>query len=157
MASYTETSASGWVCRRPGSLTVRHGAGHNRQPCLNLLTSISFRVSGSQPSPRRHGFRALAEFDGPQGGGNSDGVIDARDAVFASLRLWRDIDHDGVSQQQELHTLPALGVVRLHLSHKESKRTDEHGNRFKYRARVDDARGAKTGRRAWEVFLVTGQ
>lgn len=29
----------------------------------------------------------------------------------------------------------------------------EHGNRFKYRAKLDDARGAKAGRWAWDVLL----
>ena len=112
-----------------------------------------------QPAPpagqERNGFRALAEFDRPHNGGNSDGVIDSHDSVYASLRLWRDANHDGVSQPSELHALSALDVVRLHLDYKESKCTDEHGNQFRYRAKVDDARGAKAGRWAWDVFLVS--
>jgi hypothetical protein len=83
-------------------------------------------------------------------------VVDAQDAVFASLRLWQDTNHDGVSQPGELHTLQSLDVARLHLDYKESKRTDGHGNRFLYRAKVDDARGAKVNRWAWDVFLVAG-
>jgi hypothetical protein len=111
----------------------------------------------AQPDPpageQKNGFLALAEFDRPASGGNSDGVIDSRDGVFASLRLWRDADHDGVSQPSELSALPALGVARLHLDYKESKRTDEHGNRFRYRAKVDDAKKSKVSRWAWDVFL----
>lgn len=105
------------------------------------------------PSSSPHGFLALAPYDTPAQGGNADGVIDARDAVFSSLRLWQDANHNGVSEAFELHALARLDVARLHLNYKASKQVDAHGNEFKYRAKIDDARGAKAGRWAWDVFL----
>ena len=112
-----------------------------------------------QPEPpagaRKNGFIALAEYDKSANGGNNDGVVTSADSVFLSLRLWQDVNHNGISESLELKTLNSLGLALIELDYKTSRRTDEYGNQFRYRAKVKDIHGAQLGRWAWDVLLVS--
>jgi Ca2+-binding RTX toxin-like protein len=54
------------------------------------------------------GFEALADLDS-----NADGQFDASDAEFASVKLWKDANQNGVSEADELFTFEQLGVQAI--------------------------------------------
>lgn len=61
-----------------------------------------------------HGFAALKELDM----GNKDKVLDAKDSLYSSLSIWRDLNLDGISQSNELSTLAENGIVSIQLNSK---------------------------------------
>lgn len=71
----------------------------------------------------RHGFEALAALDA-----NGDGVLDARDPAFGSLRVWRDANGDRASQPGELTTLAQERVSALDLHFSSAATCDRRGN-----------------------------
>jgi hypothetical protein len=56
------------------------------------------------------GYAALRQHDR-----NADGVIDAKDDVFAQLRVWVDANSDAVTDAGELKTLADVGLASLSL------------------------------------------
>ncbi len=70
-----------------------------------------------------NGFQALAEFDA-----NSDGRIDANDAVYTQLKIWQDLDGDGYSQADEMKSLSDLGIAAINTGYTNTNINDGNGN-----------------------------
>jgi len=148
--------AIAWTSAGSGNGFLALDRNHNGT--IDNGTELFGDVTPQPSSKTPNGFLALSEFDTPEYGGNLDGVIDASDAVFGSLQVWIDDNHDGVSQTRELHTLSELGIISISVEYKSSGRVDQYGNRFLYRAKVTFASntGSAPGQElAYDVFLTS--
>ncbi len=111
------------------------------------------------PSDSPNGFRALAVFDDPARGGNADGRISAADSVFRLLRFWTDANHDGIAQLEEVEPVTSTRAVAFLLQYRESRRTDRHGNQFRWIGRVEMDPASRGPRRkaAIDVIFVSAR
>lgn len=69
-----------------------------------------------------NGFEALLKYDGLDFNGQvlpeaKDKRIDAKDPIFARLRLWHDLNGDGRAQVSELVQLSSVGIVSIDLKY----------------------------------------
>ena len=113
-------TASGWVGKEDGLLVYdRNGDGiiNNGSELFGDATRLQ---NGGTAA---HGFAALADLDN-----NGDGKIDAADKAFSSLRVWRDLNQDGISQEGELLTLEQAKVRSLSTSFRNTNRSLGDGN-----------------------------
>ncbi len=72
------------------------------------------------------GFQQLASWDT-----NGDGIIDAQDAGWASLRIWRDLDGNHQVGTGELVTLDQAGIASISLSVTPLAHTFDQGNQVR--------------------------
>ncbi|WP_226595807.1 calcium-binding protein [Marinobacter nauticus] len=80
----------------------------------------------SDGSAAENGFEALRELDS-----NEDGVIDASDELFGDLRLFQDLDQDGLTDEGELLSLEEAGIDQLFLDYTSQNFVDASGNAHK--------------------------
>ncbi len=105
--------------------------------------------------PKRHsfknGFEVLRYIDTAGMGGNFDGVIDSKDAIYSRLLLWVDRNHNGSSEASELLRLSDHLMAIEWRDYRESNRRDRFGNIFRWRGKVTFHDRAQ--RYAYDVLL----
>jgi Ca2+-binding RTX toxin-like protein len=112
--------STGWVGRDDGLLVYDRNGNGTVDTGAELFGSYTVLQNGSKAA---NGFVALAEFDL-----NGDHAIDAQDPVFSSLRIWRDLNLDGTTQEGELFTLHEVGVASMSTQYVNSNKVDSQGN-----------------------------
>jgi hypothetical protein len=148
-----------WTGRNSGNAFLALDRNHNGKIDNGKELFGNFTEQPPCEDGRRdclNGYRALAEFDKAENGGNGDGIIDERDDVFPHLLLWIDENHDGISQRNELHSLPKLGVYSISLKYRDGHFRDQYGNWFHYSSALNpDPRDgtSKDGRVNYDVFF----
>jgi len=118
---------SGWLSGGDGFLAVdRNGNGR--------VDDIGELFGGNAKGA---GFAQLAAFDG-----NGDGVVDARDAGFADLRIWQDANGNHATDDGELVTLAQAGIASLTVGYTELPFLDAQGNLHLERSSATRADGS---------------
>ncbi|WP_190287700.1 calcium-binding protein [Massilia sp. NR 4-1] len=98
-------TGTGWIKPDDGWLVLDRNGNSTIDSGRELFGVDTRKANGQLASD---GFDALKDFDA-----NKDGKIDALDSVFANLRIWRDLNQDGVSQANELSTLATNSIVSI--------------------------------------------
>ena len=113
-------TATGWTAAGNGILVLDLDKNGKIDSGKEIFGNHSVLSNGTAAA---HGYAALAELDS-----NADGIISALDDAFSSLKVWQDINQDGISQANELFTLDALGIQSLNLEHQENSKDLGNGN-----------------------------
>ncbi|QTX27966.1 calcium-binding protein [Xylella fastidiosa] len=98
-------TGTGWLKPDDGWLVLDRNGNGTIDSGRELFGTDTVKRNGQLATD---GFDALRDVDS-----NQDGKIDAADRVFANLRIWRDLNQDGISQANELSTLDANHIVSI--------------------------------------------
>ncbi|SMB32239.1 Putative calcium-binding protein (fragment) [Sterolibacterium denitrificans] len=101
-------TGTGWV-KGDDALLVLDRNGNGIIDSGSELFGVDTILSNGQKAA--NGFAALADLDS-----NLDGIFSADDDQFANVRLWRDLNQDGISDAGELISLAEAGIASINLA-----------------------------------------
>jgi len=78
-----------------------------------------------------------------------------KDGIWKQLLLWRDLNHDGISQPNELTPVKDSGLTAIRLDYHWTGRRDASGNYFRHKAEVtiQAAANQPTPRPVYDIFF----
>jgi len=126
-------TATGWVSKDDGFLVYDRNGDGVVNDGSELFGDNTLLKNGERAA---NGYQALKELDD-----NGDGKVDAADSAFAKLRVWRDLNQDGISQEGELLTLNEAKVKALNLANKNADRDLGNGNTLAEEGTYTDSDG----------------
>ena len=114
---------TGWADAADGMLAFDRNGNGSIDSGAELFGNHTRLADGTLAA---NGFAALADFDSDQ-----DGDVDSADADFGGLRVWRDLNSNGITENGELLTLQEAGVQSLSVSYTEANTSGTDGNLHK--------------------------
>jgi hypothetical protein len=118
---------TGWIYSKDDALLVRDINANRKIDSGAELFGNATRVSSGQRAI--NGFEALRALDS-----DANGFITSRDKAWTELKLWIDVNHDGISQQRELMSLDRAGVESISLGYASVMEVDQFGNQTRERS-----------------------
>jgi Ca2+-binding RTX toxin-like protein len=131
---------TGWVDPNDGLLVRDLNENGQIDDGAELFGNNTILANGNKAS---NGFEALAELDS-----NGDGIIDANDDEWDTLKIWQDGNSDGVVDEGELMTLGAAGVQSLNTgyeNHDPTASQDEYSNQHRQTGSYTKTDGTTAG------------
>ena len=84
------------------------------------------------------GFHALSDLDS-----NNDGKIDSEDKEFSNIKIWKDINRDGISSENEIFSLKDVDIKSISLDSEEIHQGEGNGNVLVRRSYFEKNNGEK--------------
>ncbi|MBK8570451.1 MAG: hypothetical protein IPN81_11155 [Nitrosomonadales bacterium] len=110
----------GWIKSDDGFVVLDRNANGTIDSGAELFGDATPLSGGGTAAD---GFAALAQFDT-----NLDGQMTAADSAFANLRVWRDLNQNGLSEAGELSTLTSLNITSINVAASSHTITVSNGN-----------------------------